>query len=444
MDGVNEDKEEFPGNFILYNKDDDNDNGVPDYDDTDNTAEDDLVKIILHWVEPAHCYYAPQYSITGTVTFNVTSGASKVKVWKAHPSYPTVNKLKYEQISFSPPPVYNTPYDLPKVFYVEGIEESDAREVEFTLTYNELGFKDKVKVTVVEVDILEPEGSLDAVKNHESSWLMSAPYRFDFQGLISTATGPYVLDIEGDINPAPPVGYKWTLDAAAGTLTDDTTDDPTHIAPDTQGQGMLTLKAMIDTTDTGLKDERKVKIYMDHLARDYANFETGGYCINDWEITTFNVDPHPIMDDWNCHGATRHAYNGTYSDSYTSQPWLSWDVKTVVVTYHVSSGNGSHPALGTLERGDVVAYFSPSGKPYDPPDIGDLSSWTMQHSQTCTGSGDETYGANNEPKTYPGAPGEGQSWKWATSPAGDWGIHIWQPSLQGSYVPFIIVVFDKP
>lgn len=78
------------------------------------------------------------------------------------------------------------------------------------------------------------------------------------------------------------------------------------------------------------------------------------------------------------------------------------------------------------------------------PDIGDLSSWTMQHSQTCTGSGDETYGANNEPKSFPGAPGEGQSWKWATSPAGDWGIHIWQPSLQGIYVPFIIVVFDKP
>ena len=32
----------------------------------------------------------------------------------------------------------------------------------------------------------------------------------------------------------------------------------------------------------------------------------------------------------------------------------------------------------------------------------------------------------------------------ATSPVGDWGIHIWQPSLQGYYVPFTIVVFDKP
>jgi hypothetical protein len=233
------------------------------------------------------------------------------------------------------------------------------------------------------------------------------------------------------------------VDAAAGTLTDDTTATPEHAAPATEGQGMLTLKAMIDTTDTGFKEERKLKIYKDHLARDYANFETGGSCDNGWKVTTFNVDPQPVMSRWNCHGATRHAYNGTYSGSYTSQPWLTWDVKAVVVTEHDSLGNGSHPSLGTLERGDVVAYFSPNGKPYDPPNISDLSSWIMQHSQTCTGSGDETYGANNEPVPYPGNEDD-QTWKWATSPAGDWGIHIWKPSQQGTLVPIIIVVFEKP
>jgi len=176
-------------------------------------------------------------------------------------------------------------------------------------------------------------------------------------------------------------------------------------------------------------------------ARDYANFETGGYCKSGWKVTTFNVDPQPVMNLWNCHGSTRHAYNGSYSGSSTGQPWLSWDVKTIVVTEHDSSGNGSHPALGALERGDVVAYFSPHGKPYDPPIISDLSSWIMQHSQTCTGSGDETYGANNEPLQFPG---DVETWKWATSPAGDWGIHIWKPSQQGEFVPIIIVVFDKP
>ena len=90
-----------------------------------------------------------------------------------------------------------------------------------------------------------------------------------------------------------------------------------------------------------------------------------------------------------------------------------------------------------------MAYFSPIGRPYNPPNIADRSLWTMQHSQTCTGNGTETYGANNVPKTYPGAPGQGQSWTWATSTVGDWANHIWQPTLQGDYVPFIIVVFEK-
>ena len=48
-----------------------------------------------------------------------------------------------------------------------------------------------------------------------------------------------------------------------------------------------------------------------------------------------------------------------------------------------------------------------------------------------------------EPLQYLGDEGD-QTWKWATSPAGDWGIHIWKPSRQGEYVPIIIVVFEKP
>ena len=160
--------------------------------------------------------------------------------------------------------------------------------------------------------------------------------------LISTATGPYVLDIEGDIDPAPPVGYQWTLDAAAGTLSDDTIAMPTHIAPATEGQGMLTLKAMIDTTDTGVKDEKKVKIYKDHLERDKTNFETGGSCLAGWKVTTFNVDPQPVMTKWNCHGSTRHHWNGSGNGLSDTLPPVGTPKKTVVVT-HQSGGGGSHP-----------------------------------------------------------------------------------------------------
>ena len=415
----------------VNNNDSDNDGIVDLQDDYIEGGDPDLAHIILE--KPL-----------GAVESDISTG----KIYVTFPS--NINAYSYPDKTTGEAADSYSLYELPFDIYLEGKSaSSDILETSVAsyMYLNLLEGHDEIRYTVIKVDILNPKGSLDAVKNPEASWLSSHCYHFDFQGVVSTlstAERPYVLGINGDIDPAPPVGYQWTLDAAAGTLSNDTTSTPTHTAPATEGQGMLTLKAMMDTTDTGLKDERKVKIYKDHLARDYANFETGGFCINDWEIKTFNVDPRPVMDDWNCHGATRHAYNGTYSNSRTSQPWLSWDVKTVVVTIHDSSGNGSHPDLGTLGRGDVVAYFSPNGRPYDPPNISDLSSWIMQHSQTCTGSGDETYGANNEPKTYPGAPGQGQSWKWATSPAGDWGIHIWQPSLQGSYVPFIIVVFEKP
>lgn len=141
MNGVNEDNEEFPGNYILYNKDDDDNDGVPDYDDDENPAEDDLVRIRLN---PAY----PDLYLTGPMTFDVTSGASKVRVWSS--------ETKGEGNEISLPENYNTPGDLPKTFYVEGIEESGGpRDVTIKLTYTKEGltFEDKIKVTVVHVEL---------------------------------------------------------------------------------------------------------------------------------------------------------------------------------------------------------------------------------------------------------------------------------------------------
>jgi hypothetical protein len=156
MEGVTEEKEEFPGNFILYNKDDDDDDGVIDYDDgfndddedgnedDENTLEDDLVKILLLDVEPS-------LYLTGTMTFDVTSGGSKVKVWKS--------QTKGEDNEISLPETCDTPHEsgeqVPK-FYVEGIDESGGpRDVEFTLSYTVGGktFEDVIKATVVHVEL---------------------------------------------------------------------------------------------------------------------------------------------------------------------------------------------------------------------------------------------------------------------------------------------------
>jgi hypothetical protein len=187
----------------------------------------------------------------------------------------------------------------------------------------------------------------------------------------------------------------------------------------------------------GMFEERTVKVYKDHLARDYENFLTGGPCAgpNGWKVTTFNVNPQPTMSNWNCHGSTQHHYNGSGSGWVGAPDLLSLvsgaTVKIEVPVTHYPSGGGSHPPLGALNRGDIVAYLGANGE--------------LMHSQTCMGIGTDTYGANNEPLAFPGYPGVSESWKWALSPAGDWTNDQW---LQGTplagFEPVIVRVYAKP
>jgi hypothetical protein len=170
MDGLTEDNEEFPGRYILYNKDDDDDDGVVDYndgfnedteddnEDDENTAEDDLVKITLRDVQPNDY-------MTGTVTFDVTSGDSKVKVWKS--------KTKGEGKEINLPTDYNTPNDLAKELWVEGIDESGGpRDVEFTLSYTVGGktFEDVIKATIVHVELFRDSDYTQPLDDHPKPW----------------------------------------------------------------------------------------------------------------------------------------------------------------------------------------------------------------------------------------------------------------------------------
>ena len=437
VDGVPEEQEVEPGKYIGVNNDDDNTNSIADYAETGTVAnEDDLVKIIPS-ITPALS------SGSAMLEAFYEGDVCPIKLW-LNPTKGCELPL-YQDMEGHSLVAWNLSQEtLPEKLYVEGYRAGD---VALDFSYNNVAWGDSAVFHVVDVDIISPVGSLSAPINPVASWQSTPCYHFDFQCLVSGATGTYnISPIVGSVAPSLPLGYKWMLDDKAGTLTNDTTPTPTHGAPAAPDTGTLRLKAMNGTASTGVSEKRGIMIYLDHLARDYANFGTDGNCAYPWNVTTFNVNPQPVMDTWNCHGSTNHAYNGTGNGNAGSIFALvnNWAVKTVVVTTHDSSGNGSHPNLGTLERGDVVAYFSPNGKPYNPPNISDLNYWTLQHSQTCTGSGDETYGANNEPVSFPGDPLQDQSWKWATSPAGDWGIHIWQPGQQGNLVPFIIVVFEKP
>lgn len=286
--------------------------------------------------------------------------------------------------------------------------------------------------TCRKAEIKKPRGSLDASTNPTDSWWSTPCYHFDFQGVVSGLPGPYALEIEGEVNPSPPYTCKWTLDAAAGTLTNDTTPTPTHTPPAAPGEGTLRLTGMNGGTEASCKDEKKVKIYEVHLARDFDNFGVGRSCSGPWTFTKYGATIK-MPNTWNCHGSTRHLYDGSGTGS-AGPSEVSFllnpaRLKKIVTVTHTETGGGSHPPLGPLERGDIVAYYTASGQ--------------LAHTQTCTGNGNETYGANNVPVRFPGLPGVDEAWQWATSPAGDWANNIKKDLFPGA-TPFTIKVFSKP
>jgi hypothetical protein len=202
--------------------------------------------------------------------------------------------------------------------------------------------------------------------------------------------------------------------------------------------GTIQLEALLNATPTGNKATKQILIYLDHLARDMMNFGSSQKCVNGTWRTPFGITKicNPKML-WNCHGSVKHAYNDS-GDGY-AETWdlsfieTAWVTNTNIVVSHKAGGGGSHPPLGPLARGDVVIYYSNEG--------------LMLHSQTCTGNGTETYGANNDVLSYPGSPAN-QSWKWAVSSAGDWANNMWSPAWPtGSPTniqPIRIKVYKKP
>lgn len=145
--------------------------------------------------------------------------------------------------------------------------------------------------------------------------------------------------------------------------------------------------------------------------------ETGGYCINDWEITTFNVDPHPVMNDWNCHGSTNHACDGSGNgnSSGLSSVITSWNQNVFNTPINWSN------VQAVLDRGDVVAYYAGS---------------SLQHSATCINS-TTTWGANNEPVSGT------ETYKWYLATPQNWwnNAGINNPPLPDCTK---IIVYNKP
>jgi hypothetical protein len=246
---------------------------------------------------------------------------------------------------------------------------------------------DTATLVVSKEEILSPIGSYGATVNPVSSWQSSAPYHFDFQGVRSNTPGVYSLMITGQVCPDSILGYSWTLSAAAGTLTGTNTATPTHYPPATAGSGALTLQATLNGTNIGCAATKSVIIYRDHLGRDKNNFGTGISCAGNWQFTAWGATI-TMSNTWNCHGGTKHAFDGSGNGSAQETPhftsgWATVQVDgTDVLTYPFSSNVLA--AINAMTRGDVVTYHcSAKDAAYGP-----------GHSATSLG-GAATWGANN-------------------------------------------------
>jgi len=129
------------GGLVRVNDDDDNDNGIPDKDETGTVAgENDLVPIKL-WIDPSSANSA------GTLTLSAVSGGAKIRVWES--------ATKGAQVVL--PKTWTIGTDtVPEILYLEGIEASAAvRDVELRLRYvpdeGEVDFDDRIKLTVFKV-----------------------------------------------------------------------------------------------------------------------------------------------------------------------------------------------------------------------------------------------------------------------------------------------------
>lgn len=259
--------------------------------------------------------------------------------------------------------------------------------------------------------------------DHEKDW-------FDFQGVTSKSPGEAErnrVNIEVKFGGGGlPQGLKpkWTLEAAAGTLENADTVTPKHLPPAQPGQGKLTIEILDeDNHPIGVKFDRVLKIYKDHLERNRENFGVGTFCgAIDWPFNRFGVEVK-MKEDWNCHGSMVHSYDGTGDRFISASAGLppemaNWPlVGSVTIAESEKYGFDDQGNPGTdvqpghfrakfqtagitLKHGDVLIYRRPLNN-------------TIDHSQMVR-TGSTTYGANNlDPRS-----GDNGAWDWAEMEAG--------------------------
>jgi len=154
FDAVLDDQEVNPGGFVCVNDDDDNDNNMPDKDETTPTlGENDLVPLTIA--------LSGGWTGQGTVTLSCEAGCNRVRLYeemdRSKTGSPSMLGPVNLPVCWSATQGGCRPWsELPRTLYVEGLLPSMAlRDVELKALYTGQNgpCEDHLKLTVIQVDL---------------------------------------------------------------------------------------------------------------------------------------------------------------------------------------------------------------------------------------------------------------------------------------------------
>ncbi len=246
-----------------------------------------------------------------------------------------------------------------------------------------------IPIRLCGADIYEPVGDVRIPVRATNLFILDGqdgPCRYDWQAVDGAAPGMTALrPVSGVIYPVPRLTLQWTISDGCGSFDFPQEEVPWHISealpsPPSSRDGVLRIEGWASETALVAVAERGIRIYDDHLRRDMENF-TPEY------LSPFHCW-HGIMAGstgalrFTAFDAARHAYEGKRASTNEDPFWLSWSNPVSVL---VTNAGYEVPEWDTLNRGDLIVYRRGS---------------TNIHVQTCTGNGDETWGADNAPRLW--------------------------------------------
>lgn len=377
--------------WLMANWNDNNSNNVPDYKENPIPAGDPDAKLVtIRWTDTnmLDCchYFAPNPRVSIRLTDYGWLNYSNPQVWVWNTNLTDGYTL----------PTNVSAYDGPWAFALECCVLHPKAGGEVILEVEARGdpvegqvltLSRSFSITLTGAEIYEPLGDPRLSVAATNLFILDGidgPCRYDWQGVDASALGMTAIrPVSGGVFPYER-GLYWMISEGCGSFQYPNEEVPWHVSealpsPPPYRDGLLQLTGWWGTSRVAVA-ERGIRIYDDHLRRDMANF-TPDY------LSPFHCW-HGVMAGstgalhFTAFDAARHAYDGKRWLANDEPFWIAWSNALSVV---VTNAGYSVPEWGTLARGDVIVYRRGT---------------TNIHVQTCTGAGDETWGADNAPRLW--------------------------------------------